>query len=124
MEKEHNIYTISNLLTLFRLCLIPVLVWLYCFEENLTGTAAVLLVSSLTDVADGFIAKPSYADASVRDLLPNGRNAECMEDQRGNSSQMAILDMIPRRKEFSMMGAITMIVFVSCTRSWRASTFG
>lgn len=103
MEKEHNIYTISNLLTLFRLCLIPVLVWLYCFEENLTGTAAVLLVSSLTDVADGFIAKPSYADASVRDLLPNGRNAECMEDQRGNSSQMAILDMIPRRKEFSMM---------------------
>ena len=49
MEKEHNIYTISNLLTLFHLCLIPVLVWLYCFEENLTGTAAVLLVSSLTD---------------------------------------------------------------------------
>lgn len=31
MERERNIYTIPNLLTLFRLCLIPVLVWLYCF---------------------------------------------------------------------------------------------
>lgn len=69
MEKEHNIYTIPNLLTLFRLCLIPVLVWLYCFEENLTGTAAVLLVSSLTDVADGFIARQFHMGSKLGEIL-------------------------------------------------------
>ncbi len=55
MERENRVYTIPNLLTFFRLCLIPILVWLYCVEENLLWTAAVLLLSGLTDVADGFI---------------------------------------------------------------------
>ena len=41
MERERNIYTIPNLLTLFRLCLIPVLVWFYCMKEDLAQTAGV-----------------------------------------------------------------------------------
>lgn len=69
MERERNIYTIPNLLTLFRLCLIPVLVWLYCFEENFTGTATVLLVSSLTDAADGFIARQFHMGSKLGEIL-------------------------------------------------------
>lgn len=52
-----KILTIPNLLSFFRLCLIPVIVWLYCFEENFPATTLVLALSGLTDVVDGFIAR-------------------------------------------------------------------
>lgn len=69
MERKHNLYTIPNLLTFFRLCLIPVLVWLYCFEENFLGTAAVLLLSSLTDAADGWIARQWQMTSALGKVL-------------------------------------------------------
>lgn len=57
-EKYWNkILTIPNLLSFFRLCLIPVIVWLYCFQENYLGTTLVVALSGLTDLADGFIAR-------------------------------------------------------------------
>lgn len=69
MKKEHKIYTIPNLLTFFRLCLIPLLVWLYCFEDNFLGAATVLLISSLTDIADGFIARQFHMGSRLGEVL-------------------------------------------------------
>ena len=69
MERENRVYTIPNLLTFFRLCLIPILVWLYCAEENLLWTAAVLLLSGLTDVADGFIARQFHMGSKLGEVL-------------------------------------------------------
>lgn len=69
MERENRVYTIPNLLTFFRLCLIPILVWLYCVEENLLWTAAVLLLSGLTDVADGFIARQFHMGSKLGEIL-------------------------------------------------------
>jgi len=40
---------------MFRLVLIPVIVWLYCMEEEYQSAALVLILSGLTDLADGFI---------------------------------------------------------------------
>lgn len=54
---KNKILTIPNLLSLFRLCLIPVMVWLYTVRENYGMTTLVLLLSGLTDVADGIIAR-------------------------------------------------------------------
>lgn len=54
---QKKIITIPNILSFLRLCLIPVMVWLYCFEENYTATTLVLLLSGLTDIADGIIAR-------------------------------------------------------------------
>lgn len=54
---ERKILTIPNLLSVLRLCMIPIFVWLYCAEQNYFLTAIVLLLSGLTDMADGFIAR-------------------------------------------------------------------
>lgn len=54
---KKKIITIPNILSFFRLCLIPVIVWLYCVEENYLATTLVVALSGLTDVVDGFIAR-------------------------------------------------------------------
>lgn len=55
--KKHQIFTIPNLLSFFRLALIPVLIWLYCEKEAPGLTLAVLILSGVTDIADGVIAR-------------------------------------------------------------------
>ncbi len=54
---QKKILTIPNLLSLFRLCLIPVIVWLYCVKEDYLWTFVILIISGITDVVDGFIAR-------------------------------------------------------------------
>ncbi len=54
---KKQILTVPNLLSLIRLCLIPVILWLYIHERRYVVTAAVIVLSGLTDVADGFIAR-------------------------------------------------------------------
>lgn len=55
--KKEQVLTVPNLLTLIRLLLIPVIVWLYCVVENHYAAAAVIALSGLTDVVDGRIAR-------------------------------------------------------------------
>ncbi len=55
--KKNQILTIPNLLSLFRLILIPVIVWLYCVRQNYNVATAVILLSGATDIADGIIAR-------------------------------------------------------------------
>lgn len=69
MVRDHKIYTIPNLLSFFRICLIPVLVWLYCVEQNYLWTAFVLLLSSLTDAADGAIARRFQMTSTLGKVL-------------------------------------------------------
>lgn len=54
---KNKIITIPNILSFFRLCLVPVIVWLYCVEKDYLLTAIVFIVSGLTDIVDGFIAR-------------------------------------------------------------------
>lgn len=54
---QKKILTIPNLLSLFRLCLIPIMIWLYCVRKEYLLTMLVLLLSGFTDVADGIIAR-------------------------------------------------------------------
>ncbi len=56
-EKENKILTIPNILSMVRLLLIPVIVWLYCIKEEYAWTAVVLVLSALTDIVDGYIAR-------------------------------------------------------------------
>ena len=57
MKRKHQILTIPNLMSLFRLCLIPLIVWLY-HEKEMYGLAAfALVISGITDVADGIVAR-------------------------------------------------------------------
>lgn len=54
---QKKIITVPNILSLFRLCLIPVIVWLYCFRNDYLLTTLVLVISGATDVIDGIIAR-------------------------------------------------------------------
>ena len=52
-----NIFTIPNILSLVRLCLIPLFMWLYLVKADYPMTVVVLILSGVTDIADGFIAR-------------------------------------------------------------------
>ncbi len=54
---RNKILTIPNILSFFRLCLIPLIVWLYISKKNYFLTLVVLMISGLTDIADGIIAR-------------------------------------------------------------------
>lgn len=54
---KNKIITIPNILSFFRLCLIPIIVWLYCFRQSYLWTTVIFIISGLTDIIDGFIAR-------------------------------------------------------------------
>lgn len=54
---QNKILTVPNGLSLFRLCLIPVIAWLYTVKKEYLWTGAVLILSGVTDALDGFIAR-------------------------------------------------------------------
>ena len=54
---KNKILAVPNVLSFFRLCLIPIIVWLYISKEDYVWTLMVLLLSGLTDVVDGIIAR-------------------------------------------------------------------
>ena len=56
-DYSSKIVTVPNLLSLFRLILIPFILWAYCYEGSYALTALLVVVSGLTDVVDGFVAR-------------------------------------------------------------------
>lgn len=57
---KHKIITVPNVLSLFRLLLIPVTVWLYTVKKDPVWTVAVLVLSGVTDIVDGIIARKCH----------------------------------------------------------------
>lgn len=67
--KERKVLTIPNLLSAFRILLVPVIAVLYCAEKNYPLTAGVLLLSGATDVVDGFIARRFHMVSDLGKVL-------------------------------------------------------
>ncbi len=63
------IFTIPNILSFFRLCLIPVIVWLYCGAKDYPLAGYILILSGLTDIVDGFIARRFHMISDVGKIL-------------------------------------------------------
>ena len=61
MSKTKNmrkkVFTIPNILSMVRIALIPLIVWLYHFKNDSAAAAVVVIASGVTDVVDGFIAR-------------------------------------------------------------------
>ncbi len=57
IRKREQIRTVPNLLSLMRLLMIPLIIWLYMKEQNDLIAVVVLALSGLTDILDGFIAR-------------------------------------------------------------------
>ncbi len=56
-DYKDKIFTIPNIMSMIRIALIPIIVWLYCFKDSWVWTAVLLIASALTDIVDGFIAR-------------------------------------------------------------------
>lgn len=54
---KRDVLTVPNLLSLVRLLLIPVIIWLYVGEKNNNAAINVIIISGVTDIIDGFIAR-------------------------------------------------------------------
>lgn len=54
---KSQILTIPNFISVFRILLLPLLAWQYCWEENYISSIIILLLSGISDVADGIIAR-------------------------------------------------------------------
>ena len=69
MDKRRRALTIPNLLSAFRILLVPVMAALYCGAGNYPLTAGVLLLSGATDVADGYIARRFHMVSDLGKVL-------------------------------------------------------
>lgn len=66
---EGKILTIPNLLSCLRLALIPCFVWTYLVAGEPRATVLLLLLSGLTDIADGFIARRFHMISNLGKVL-------------------------------------------------------
>jgi cardiolipin synthase len=66
---NRQIFTIPNLLSVFRILLIPLIVWLYCGRRDYPLAAWALVLSGVTDVADGFIARRFHMVSDLGKIL-------------------------------------------------------
>ena len=67
--RNKKIFTIPNLLSFLRLCLIPAIVWFYLGRQNSFAAGSLLLFSGGTDVLDGFIARRFHMVSDVGKIL-------------------------------------------------------
>ena len=56
MKTKENIWNVPNALTMLRMLLIPVF-WYFMMTDNMYTALGVFLIASLTDLADGYIAR-------------------------------------------------------------------
>lgn len=66
---RNRILTVPNILSFFRLCLIPVFMWLYCVKGNYIWTGIILILSGLTDTVDGFVARHFHMVSDLGKVL-------------------------------------------------------
>ena len=55
--KLNEIFTIPNILSMFRIVLLPFIVWFFVCKEDHVMAIVILLISGLSDILDGFIAR-------------------------------------------------------------------
>lgn len=66
---KNEVFTIPNILSFFRILLIPLIVVLYCKYKMYGWTTVVILVSGFTDVLDGWIARKYHMISDFGKLL-------------------------------------------------------
>lgn len=69
MDWQNRIITVPNMLSLFRICLIPLFMWMYGNSTNSVMAGCVLILSGLTDVVDGAIARRFHMITNLGKVL-------------------------------------------------------
>ena len=111
---KEQILTIPNLLSLIRIIMIPFIVWAYLGLENEYLVLGLIILSALTDIVDGFIARRFHMVSDfgkildpIADKLTQGTVLICLALEY---KLIRILIIIFAVKELIMgvMGAITL----------------
>lgn len=66
---KDKIITIPNLMSMARICIIPVIAWLYLGPRNYLWSAILIIISGITDVLDGMIARKFNMKSDVGKVL-------------------------------------------------------
>lgn len=103
---QKKILTIPNILSFFRLCLIPIIIWLYIRKEDYFWTLITLLLSALTDIIDGIIARKCNM---ISDF---GKAFDPIADKL---TQIAMLFCLVSRFKYMMVPLALLIVKEVCT---------
>lgn len=98
---QEKIITIPNILSFFRLCLIPVIVWLYTVKQDYLWTLLILLFSAVTDIVDGIIARKCNM---ISDF---GKAFDPVADKL---TQMAMLFCLVSRFPYMMIPFVLLVV--------------
>ena len=69
MDTKKKILTIPNVLSMIRIAMIPVIVWLYVVEKHYGWAGGLLIFSGVTDVVDGFIARHFHMISDLGKML-------------------------------------------------------
>lgn len=67
--KKNKVFTIPNILSFFRILLIPLFIWLYIWQKDYLLATIILLVSGLSDIIDGYIARTFDQTSRVGKIL-------------------------------------------------------
>lgn len=103
---QNKILTIPNTLSFFRLCLIPVIVWLYVKKQDFLWTLIVLVLSGVTDVVDGIVARRCHM---VSDF---GKAFDPIADKL---TQMAMLFCLVSRFRYMVYPFVILVFKEVCT---------
>ena len=98
---QKKIITIPNVLSFFRLCLIPVIVWLYTVKQDHFLTLIILVLSGVTDIVDGIIARKCNM---ISDF---GKAFDPVADKL---TQMAMLFCLVSRFPYMMIPFVLLVV--------------
>ncbi len=97
---KEQILTIPNMLSFLRLALIPVILWLYLTGE-LVWAAVVIVLSSITDIVDGYIAR------TFNMISDFGKAIDPVADKL---TQIAVLFCLVTRFPLMLLPLIIMII--------------
>lgn len=64
-----KVVTVPNVLSVFRIGLVPLFAWLYLGKQEYIWAAAVLFLSGLTDAVDGYIARKFQLISNIGKVL-------------------------------------------------------
>ena len=98
---QNKILTIPNILSFFRLCLIPVIVWLYVGKQDYLWTLLILTLSGVTDIVDGIIARKFNMVSNF------GKAFDPVADKL---TQMAMLFCLVSRFKYMMIPFVLLVV--------------
>ena len=84
-KSESRIITIPNILSAFRICLIPVIVWLYLAEQQYRYAGYVLILSAATDIVVGYIARHYHMISTLGKIFGSG----CRQIDAGGCAYMS-----------------------------------